>query len=68
MSQKFLKSDEVDLKKFMGRVLTLLGEITQQIHNQSQFLEKAFHVPSEYPEEDSDRSGVEYDQEEDNDL
>lgn len=42
-------------REFEGRALTLLGEILQQIQNQGLFLEKAFHVPDNYSNQDRDR-------------
>lgn len=47
MTSKFLESDEVDSKIFAGRVLTLLGEILSEIHNQHRKLEEMSYFPSD---------------------
>lgn len=54
MTRNFLESDEVDSKKFQGRVLTLLGEILSNQNSLRIYLEDAFHVPEEYQRQAGD--------------
>lgn len=48
MSQKFLKSEDSDLKEFMGRCLTLLGEISRQQEYLAEAMQDYFQVPPDY--------------------
>lgn len=54
MTEDFVSLREVDLKKFEGRVLTLLGDISAQLTILSRHMNEAFHVPNEDTAEDWD--------------
>lgn len=53
MTGKFLESESLDSKIFAGRVLSLLGDVLAEVRRTQSFLEERFHVPSEYPREES---------------
>lgn len=55
MNQKFISPTEnEDLKKFMGSVLTLLGEVISNQNQLSLFLKRALYFPEDSPTADGD--------------
>lgn len=66
MSQKFDKSvSNEDLKKFMGRVLTLLGDVLSLQQNMYEDIQNHFFLPKQNREQDLDADSYESDERDD---
>lgn len=52
MSDNFVSLREVDLKKFEGRVLSLLGEIIQKVESLDERFQDAFYMGGKEQSED----------------